>query len=196
MASRNRDSLRAARGQRRTSTLDESYKKCVVPHIDTELPKNTHNITSQESIIEQFTAFNLRICRERGWPDEQAKRAAIRQTRELLGNHFEPSTSVPETPPVSYGRDPDEPGDPVEFLDRHWGKHLDEGVLDKCTLEKLDRKLFSALKWWAQSRKLPLRCAFNPQERPRPNETTPPPHPFPHFPPAIAGMSAPAFGTA
>jgi hypothetical protein len=121
---------------------------------------------SQDEIFQSYLALNRRFCLQRNLPAEWAERAAIRQTRELLGPAFEASVSLPDTPPVPYGQDPDEPQGPIEFLDKHWGKHFDEGVLDPGKLRNLDPKLWDALKWWAQKRGVGLAYSFSPQYRP------------------------------
>jgi hypothetical protein len=126
------------------------------------------NVTTQKRLIEAYEAINVEVCRQRDWPEARAKRAAIRQARDFLGEDYVPGESTPTEPPVSWDqRNLAEPEskDPTKFLDKHWGRYLDEGVLDQCTFRKLDPKLFEAIKWWCQKHELKLAAHLPPPAR-------------------------------
>jgi hypothetical protein len=126
------------------------------------------NHLSQEGLIAAYRAINLAVCQERGLPVAWAERTAIRQARDLLGTAFVPSVSVPMTPPVTWDKrnlaEP-ESSDPIRFLDKYWGRYVDEGVLDQCTFRQLDPRLFEAIKWWCQKNGLTLATYLPPARR-------------------------------
>lgn len=97
-----------------------------------------------------------------GWDLETAagQQQAIACARQAILKRFRiPLTlQLPKRAQVRWSsRDRSTPQSPPEFLDRHWGRYVEAGLLHQDTLGRLDPSLLKALKNWCSRMKKPLR---------------------------------------
>jgi hypothetical protein len=94
------------------------------------------------------------ICGRYGLPLGRAKRAA----RQLLQKDYVPSVPAPKIAPAQWSelKEEDKALSPVEFLNKHWGKFIEDDVINQCEFRKFDESLFQAVRYYCNTQTPPL----------------------------------------
>lgn len=104
------------------------------------------------------------ICKELNLPLNKARRAA----KILLGNQYVPNSHLPDVAKITWSKrhGKDLMLTPIQFMDKYWGKYIEEDILSQCDLRRLDNSLFEAVKIYCRNRQLnPLNYLPSPSRK-------------------------------
>jgi hypothetical protein len=143
------------------------------------MPEILHNLDYRDRLLreiqETLESEERARCKRTGEYLDTAEfsKKATRAARAAVTNFLGPSgLPLPDQSVVSRWDERDrsnkaalENGDPTLFLEKKWGKYLDEGVLDQCSLRHLDESLFDAIKTFCKNRDLDCQDYLPPASR-------------------------------
>jgi hypothetical protein len=134
--------------------------------------KNLPNLRLQERLLRKIAAVleqEIKEVRSLGdAPIRRIARASRAAVKVLLGEKYHPSDlKLPTAPEITWDARPRDENEtnPIVFLEQHWGKYMDEGVLDLCALRRLDESLVEAVKTFCRNRNMDYQNYLPPPAR-------------------------------